>query len=262
MHKKVIVLLHGFPGNHRGLLDLANDLGDYRFIIPDLPACGFSEPLHKKHNLKNYSDWLNDFLEILSVEEVIIIGHSFGSRVALIFTNHYSKKVKQLILIAPVLKVEGLLDRIASLYFEITEMLPEYLQKIMISNGFGKKLGDMIIFKSANQRIHTEIIIRDIEEIKKLSPQVSNDLFDEFHKFSLIPFGKKIKIKSLIIAGELDRVAPLYSIQEFSQQLSGSTLEIMKNCGHLLPLEKPKITANIIRNWIEGVHPSTIDIIP
>lgn len=251
--KRVIILLHGFPGNHLGLIELANYIGgnNYRLIIPDLPACGFSDPLEKKHNLKNYSDWLNDFLENLSINEATIIGHSFGSRIALVFTNYYPKKVEKLVLITPVLKVDGLLNRVISIYYGITGMLPEYLQKIMLSNGFGKKVGDKIIFKSANPKIHEKIINRDIKEIKKIKPRVSIEIFNEFYKFNLISTGKEIKKHSLIIAGESDRISPLGPIRELVSQLSNVKLEIMKNCGHLLPLEKPKVTANIIKKWLK-----------
>jgi len=250
--KPAIILLHGFPGNHMGLISLANYIGDknHRLIIPDLPACGRSDSLNKKHNLKNYSDWLNDFLEALSIDQVIIIGHSFGSRIALVFTNYYPKRVKKLVLITPVLKVDGMLNRILSIYYGITGLLPEYLQKIMLSNGFGKKMGDKIIFKSSDFNIHKEIIDRDIEEIKKLKPQVSIEVFDEFYKFSLIPVGKEIKKDSLLIAGELDMISPLGPIREMSRQLPNVKLEIMKKCGHLLPLEKPEATAKIIKKWL------------
>ena len=73
-HKKeTIVLLHGFPGNHMGLIDVANNLGsDYRIIVPDFPACGESESLQEKHSLKNYADWLNLFLKSLNIKKGII----------------------------------------------------------------------------------------------------------------------------------------------------------------------------------------------
>ena len=248
--QEAIVLLHGFPGTHVGLSKLADYVPGYRLIIPDLPACGESEPLSKRHNLKNYSDWLNDFLEIVGVKEVTIIGHSFGSRIALVFANHYPKKVKKLVLIAPVLKVDGLFDRIISIYYGITGYLPEYLQKVLLSNGFGKKMGDLIIFKSSDPGTHKEIIDRDIREIKKINPRVSIEIFDEFYKFSLIPAGKKIRKDSLIIAGELDMISPLGPIKELAGQFPKVRLEIMKSCGHLLPLEKPKATADIINNWL------------
>jgi pimeloyl-ACP methyl ester carboxylesterase len=252
--QKVMILLHGFPGNHLGLIRLANHLGNnYRIIIPDLPACGSSELLEGKHNLKNYSDWLNDFLTKLSINEAIIVGHSFGSRIALVFSNYYPKKVRGLVLITPVLKVDGLFNRILSAYYGITGIMPKYLQKIMLSNEFGKKMGDLIIFKSSNRKLHQEIIDRDIKEIKKTKPQVSIEIFDEFYKFSLIPVGKEIKKDSLIIASDLDRISPLGPIEELAHQLPKVKLKIMKGCGHLVPLEKPKSTAMIIKKWLETI---------
>lgn len=249
--KNAIVLLHGFPGNHEGMTNMANCIGkEYRLIVPDLPACGESDLLDKKHNLKNYSDWLYDFLKSLDIREVIIIGHSFGSRLALVFANRYPAKVKKLVLITPVLKVEGLFNRIISIYYGITGFLPEYLQKMMLSNGFGKKMGDMIIFKSSDSKVHKEIISRDIKEIKRIKPQVTIEMFDEFYKFSLIPVGKTINKDSLIIAGELDRISPIGPIRELVRQLPKSKLEIMKGCGHLVPLEKPKAIASIIEKWL------------
>jgi pimeloyl-ACP methyl ester carboxylesterase len=251
---KVIILLHGFPGNHMGLIGLADRIGnDYRTIIPDLPACGLSDILEGKHNLKNYSQWLNDFIEKLSIDEAIIIGHSFGSRIALVFANYYPKKVKGLVLITPVLKVDGLLNRIISAYYGITGILPEYLQKIMLSNGFGKKMGDKIIFKSSNPKIHKEIIKRDIEEIKKTKPRVSIEIFDEFYKFSLISISREIKKDSLVIASDSDWVSPLGPIKELVRQLSNVELRIMKKCGHLVPLEKPKTTAFVIKKWLKDI---------
>jgi len=252
--QKAMILLHGFPGNHLGLIRLANHIGNnYRIIIPDLPACGSSDLLEGKHNLKNYSDWLNDFLIKLSIEEAIIIGHSFGSRIALVFTNHYPKKVKGLVLITPVLKVDGLFNRVLSAYYGITGLMPKYLQKMMLSNEFGKKMGDMIIFKSTNRKLHKEIIERDIKEIKKTKPQVSIEIFDEFYKFSLIPVGKEIKKESLIIACDQDRISPLGPIREVARQLPNVKLKIMKDCGHLVPLEKPKSTAMIIKKWLTTI---------
>jgi pimeloyl-ACP methyl ester carboxylesterase len=252
--QKTMILLHGFPGNHLGLIRLANHIGNnYRIIIPDLPACGSSDLLEGKHNLKNYSDWLNDFLIKLSIEEAIIIGHSFGSRIALVFTNHYPKKVKGLVLITPVLKVDGLFNRVLSAYYGITGLMPKYLQKMMLSNEFGKKMGDMIIFKSTNRKLHKEIIERDIKEIKKTKPQVSIEIFDEFYKFSLIPVGKEIKKESLIIACDQDRISPLGPIREVARQLPNVKLKIMKDCGHLVPLEKPKSTAMIIKKWLTTI---------
>ena len=122
----------------------------------------------------------------------------------------------------------------------------------MFSNGFGKKRGDRFISRPGSARLHAKIIQRDIKEIKKIPTRVSIDLFDEFHTANLAELGSKIKKESLIIAGDLDQVSPLSAVRELADNFHNGTLKIMKNCGHLVPLEKPLTTARFIKNWLEG----------
>ena len=248
--KKSIVLLHGFPGSHEGLVDMANGLKDYHLIIPDLPACGLSEPLPGKHNLDNYSLWLKGFLDSLSINSPILIGHSFGSRVGLIFCDKYPGKIKKLVLITPVVKMEGLVARFVSVEYEIAKILPQKFKKQWLSNRVHRKVGDIIIFKSVVGKRRQKLIERENNDIKKLDPKVNIELFDEFYKFNLLPVGKKIKNKSLVIAGELDEIASLDSVKKLAEELTNSNLVVMKKCGHVVVAEKPLTTAGIIRNWL------------
>ncbi|MEI6288510.1 MAG: alpha/beta hydrolase [bacterium] len=249
--KETIVLLHGFPGSHEGLLAMASGLGNYRLIIPDLPACGLSEQLEGKHNLENYSDWLNSFLKSLNIDSVIIVGHSFGSRVGLVFSSHYPQKVKRLVLITPVVKVEGLIARFVAVEYEIAKILPAYLRRSWLSNRVHRNIEKMILYKTASQKRRHELIAMETKELMHLNPQINIELFDEFYKFSLVPVGKRVKTKTLVIAGEFDEVAPLDSVQELEKQLIDSELVIMEKCGHIVVGEKPLTTAKIISKWLE-----------
>ncbi len=250
VQKEVAILLHGFPGTHEGLIDMARNLNDYHIIIPDLPDCGLSDPLGKNHTLKNYAMWLNDFMEKLSIKKSIIIGHSFGSRIALVFSAQYPKKVNQLILITPIVEVSGFLAVIASLYYGIAEKLSPYLQKKLLASRYYKQAGDMITFRSYNHQLHKKIIDGDIAELKHLNLKAHFELFNEYYKSSLLPISKKVTAKSLIIAGRLDEVAPLRSVQKLAKQLPDAVLDVMEHAGHFLPLEKPLETANIIMSWL------------
>jgi len=250
-HKESIVLLHGFPGSHGGLVDMANGFKDYRLIIPDLPTCGLSQPLSEKHNLENYSLWLSNFLKSLSINQTIIIGHSFGSRIALVFSGKHQEMVEKLVLIAPVMKVEGLVARFVSIEYRIAKILPQYLQKSWLSNPVHRKIGDMIIFKSVVGKRRQELVARENRDLERFDSKINIELFDEFYRFSLLPLGKKVKTKSLVIAGDLDEIAPLDSVKELAGQLIDSDLVIMKSCGHVVVAEKPLTTAGVIRNWLK-----------
>ena len=249
--KEVIVLLHGFPGCHKGLIEMAEGLNNYRLIIPDLPACGISDSLSGEHNLNSYSQWLYDFLEILSIKNPIIIGHSFGSRISLIFSIHYPELIKEIVLITPVVEVGGLIARFVSVEYGIAKILPKYLKEKWLSNNLHRKIGDLIIFKSASPKRIKKLMAREVEDYKNFNAEINMELFDEFYKFSLIEDGKKVKTKSLVIAGELDEIAPLNSVKKFAEQLTNSEFIIMKGCGHIVVAEKPLTTAGIIRNWLE-----------
>ncbi len=249
--KEVIIFLHGFPGNHSGLVDMANGFKNkYRLIIPDLPACGISEPLKEEHVLKNLAQWLNNFLNNLSIDKAIIVGHSFGSRLALVFCVDYPEKVQKLVLLTPVAKVDGFIDRIASLEYKTAKILPEKLRKVWLSNRVYQGAVHMVVFKTASAKRRKMLIERDIKEFSHFTPRVNIEIFDEFYNFSLIPTGQKVKIKSLIVAGDKDEVATMFSVRELVVAMNAE-LKVMKNSGHLVPLERPLATAKIIQKWLE-----------
>ncbi len=251
--KEVIVMLHGFPGNHMGLEDMENGFkNNYRLIIPDMPACGQTQPLLKAHTLENYAKWLHSFLESLNIGQVIVVGHSFGSRVSLVFAAHYQDKVKKLVLITPVVKLNGFIPRVASLKGKIAKMLPRYMQKYWLSNRLYQYAVKMIIFKSASPKRRDQITITDIKESKNLDVRATIEIFDEFYKFDLTPVAKKVNTVCLIVGGDKDEVATITSLRELLGNMSNAKLEIMKNSGHLLPLERPKATARIIESWLKS----------
>jgi len=248
--KKVVVLLHGFPGNHRVVTDMAEGLKDYRIIIPDLPACGESEPLEQKHILKNYSEWLNLFLKNLKIDSLSLIGYSFGSRVAVTFASERPETINKLVLITPVVKADSFIARLASLEYEIAEELPAFIQKTWLSNKVYHGISNMIIFKSASKKRRQYLIDNDAKEIKHLSTRANLDLFEEFFSSKPISEGKPIFIPTLVIAGDKDEIATVNSVKELCLRFKNSELIVVKNSGHIVVAERPKKIAGLIGKWL------------
>lgn len=248
--KNTIIILHGFPGSHTPLLDFANNLDNYRVIIPDLPANGESEKLDTKHTLKNYANWLNSFMANLNIKQAVIIGHSFGGRVSLIFAKCFPKKVQKLALITPVLKADGILAKLASLHFKMTRLLPEFLQKIWLYNRLYKAISRATIFKSASPERRKELNDMDDKTVNRLSMHVAFEIFDEFYRSNLVNGKEKVKTKTLIIAGDKDQVSPLKTIKKLAKTLPHAELTVVPGAGHILVLEEPIKTATIVKNWL------------
>lgn len=110
---------------------IAEELSDYRLIIPDLPGFGDSEALTTGHSIDDYLARTRYAFRrhIDGAEQSYIVGHSFGT----IITSHYAAlhpdSVKKLVLINPIgspaLESEQrFLVQLAILYYWLGRKLP------------------------------------------------------------------------------------------------------------------------------------------
>jgi pimeloyl-ACP methyl ester carboxylesterase len=251
--KSVVVFLHGFPGSHKGLVEMADGFTDHHLIIPDLPACGVSEPLRTHHSLEHYAAWLNDFLTTLSVDRAIIVGHSFGARIALRFSADHPRKVERLVLIAPVMKVDSFVGRLATLYYKFGDLLPPYLQEVWSNNTMYRGIGHTIIYKSASRERRRHLIDMDSIDAKHIDGRIAVQVFDDFYKHPSIAGNKKINTKTLFIACDQDEIATPDSVEKLYRRFTNAEMRIMKNSGHLVILERPITVGTVIREWLSGV---------
>ena len=85
---KDVVLLHGWGQNIEMMKPLADGLEDFcRCTIIDLPGFGeSSEPLESL-SIYEYTEVIEKLLKELNIVNPIIIGHSFGGRIAIIYAS-------------------------------------------------------------------------------------------------------------------------------------------------------------------------------
>src|SRR3990172_958643 len=98
--KYPIVILHGWGLSAKTFAPLVAEFKKQHFQMyaPDFP--GF-DSLHiptKPLTLANYADFLDRYFRKHHIEKPILIGHSFGGRVALKYQREYPKNVTALIL--------------------------------------------------------------------------------------------------------------------------------------------------------------------
>lgn len=59
-----------------------------------------------------------------------------------------------------------------------------------------------------------------------------------------------IKCPTLVMCGRQDALIPLEVQHELAAAIPGARLEIIDECGHLLPLEQPEHVTRILRDWL------------
>ncbi|XP_074280543.1 uncharacterized protein LOC141605602 [Silene latifolia] len=64
---------------------------------------------------------------------------------------------------------------------------------------------------------------------------------------------QEIKCPVLLITGDSDRLVPAWNSVRLSRAISGSELEIIKNCGHLAQEEKPDELISIVAKFLQRI---------
>ncbi len=62
----------------------------------------------------------------------------------------------------------------------------------------------------------------------------------------------EITCPSLIICGDEDKVCPSWISEETAKGIGGSTLLIIRNSGHMVPLEAPEEVSSALLAWLAG----------
>ena len=93
-----LIFLHGWGSNLHVFDKLVSQINeDYTIYQIDLPGFGESEILDS-YTIEQYAEYIYLFCLKLGIDKPILIGHSFGGRIAVKYSSLYS--VEKLILIS------------------------------------------------------------------------------------------------------------------------------------------------------------------
>ena len=158
-----ICFLHGWGGDSSNWKNIS---GEFESIALDIPGFGKSVPFEKSFSPKTYAEYLIDIIPD-SVE--IIVGHSYGGRIAV----HLSrlKKYKKIVVIAsPLLKVDKTKDSISIFKFykfihKLNLISDEKLEKIK------KKYGSED-YKNANKYLRDTLVMAVNDDLVQILPKI------------------------------------------------------------------------------------------
>ena len=221
-----LVFLHGWGQNIEMMKPVGDKIKNNRMIIIDLPGFGDSPEPNTIWSMYDYADMVHELLDSLDVSNPILLGHSFGGKISLIYASKY--KTNKLVLFGSPFK-----QNIKKLSTK-TKVLKS-LKKVPGLNkleGFAKK----------------HIGSRDY---KQASPFMRKILVDHVN-LDITEDVKKIKCPTLIIWGTLDEEVPLEDAYELEKLISDSAVIEYPGCSHYAYLENLGQTVNIIKNFIGG----------
>jgi len=226
-----ILCLHGWAVDHTMFEPTLNAFG-YAFRVSnlDLPGFGQSSMLDRPYNVDDYAEVIHQFCLELSITNPIIIAHSFGARIALVYASKY--EVCKLILTgAAGLKPKRGLDYYAKVY---TYKTLKHLAKHKLFKPYASKLSQR--FGSDDYQQTSGVLRQSFVLI------VNQDLR------SLLPL---IKCPTLLIWGEYDDSTPLWMGQVMAKEIPDAGLVVFEKDDHFAYWHQIDRFHRIINSFIQ-----------
>ena len=242
-----VVFLHGSGLDHTfwGLHSRFFAFRKYAVLVPDLPGHSHSEgaPLT---TIESMTDWLNDVLGALDVDNISLVAHSQGCLVALEYASRYPDKIRSVSFIA-----SGLATPVNAALIDAAENSPEDAIAMMLSWGFGpaghKHQGP----------IPGNSMIAGGRKVRR--GNVPGGLATDLRACDSYKNGKQaaamITGPIQVILGGQDRMAPRKATRELVDNLAAPEVHILDDVGHMVPLEAPDTTRSLLRDFIFANNP-------
>lgn len=215
-----IFFLHGWQQNSKSFLPLVPFLyRQFKLYLLDLPGFGKTPLSANLSSSADYARLVSQWLQKKQINKPVVVGHSFGGKVAALLASQYPKELDKLILIAP----SGIPH--PRWWYPLSAKIPPKVKQKL-------------------KPITKIVASRDFKEAGPLQPILKNIVQED-----LRPVFANIRVSTLIIWGKADQELPLVDGQEINRLIPNSQLKII-SAGHFPFWDQPKKTAQIINQFI------------
>lgn len=221
-----IVFLHGWGQNIEMMEPLEKYYRKYyNTLILDLPGFGNSSEPDYPWNVYDYVDFLKELFMSLKLNKIIIVGHSFGGRLGLIYSSIY--KVEKLVCLAsPYCKELTKLPLKTKIYKTLKKVF--FLK--WIANIMKNYIGSTD-YKNASE-VMKGILVKSI----------NIDMIDDV---------KKIECPTLLIWGTNDTAVPLKRAYELNKLIKDSGVVEYTGATHYAYLERLGNVVSVLDSFFD-----------
>ena len=221
---KDILLLHGWGQNIEMMKFIGDNFSDrFRITILDFPGFGQSEEPKEAWTIDKYSLMLEEFVKQTGIKKPIVMGHSFGGRVAIRYSAR--NNIDKLVLFgSPCIRTN-----------EDLSLKVKILKKLKTLPGMNK-FGEFM-----KQYIGSR-------DYKAASPIMRQTLVEVVNE-DLSKYAREIEEPTLLIWGEQDTEAPVSDAKELEKIMMDAALIILPGT-HYAYLENLARVITILDNFI------------
>lgn len=223
--KNTLVFLHGWGQNIEMMKPIALPfMNKDNVLLIDLPGHGKSEEPKDAWTLDEFADMLYALCNYLKIQNPVLIGHSFGGKISIIYASKY--KVSKLVLLSSPYKASVTKKSLKVKILKKVAKCPGFKK---IANYFKSKMGSTD-YKNATPMMRNILV-------KHVNTDTSENL-------------KKIIVPTIIIWGTNDQTVSINDAYEIEKLVKDGAVIPYENMDHFAYLEDKQKTINIINSLI------------
>ena len=222
-----IVFLHGWGQNIEMMKPIADPLqSDFNIVIVDLPGHGESSEPKCIWEVSDFVECIKQLLDKLNILKPILVGHSFGGKISLLYASKY--EVEKLVLFGSPFKKE----------IQQLSLKTKALKQI-------KKVPGINVFENfAKKHIGST-------DYKNASPMMRQILVATVN-LDITEYVKKITCPTLIVWGDNDEAVSLDRAYELESLIKDSAVIVYEGCTHYAYLENINQTIRIMKSFVRS----------
>ena len=222
---KDVLLLHGWGQNIQMMKPIGDNLcSNHRITIIDFPGFGESDEPSTPWTIDDYSLLIENLVRELNIRKPIVMGHSFGGRVAIHFSAN--NPIEKLVLFGSPCIREN--------------------KKLPLSTRILKKLKTLPGMDKLGEEMKKYIGSRDYKAASPIMRQTLVNVINE----DLSSYARKIEEPTLLIWGEVDTEAPVDDARELEKIMTDAALIILPGT-HYAYLENLGQVINILNSFLK-----------
>ncbi|MBX2895119.1 MAG: alpha/beta fold hydrolase [Cyclobacteriaceae bacterium] len=239
-----IIFIHGFPFNKwmwSRQLDSMKHL--YRCIAYDVRGHGQSQAGEKDFSMDLFGDDLLAFFDALKINKAVVCGLSMGGYIALNAIRKQPDRFAALLLVDTQCGAdtpEGREKRMKTIAFIKKNGLQVYadesLKNLFAAGSFQSRQQEVQFIHQTILNTPAEVICRTLQA-----------LADRKESCSYLP---KINTPVCVMVGIEDKLTPPDVAQKMADSITGSTLRVIENAGHLTNLEQPIAFNKVLADFL------------
>lgn len=242
-----LVLLHGWPTNHREWRRQLDTLSDeFTVVAWDAPGAGQSSDPPNTFRLADWADCLAEFIDALGLERPHVAGLSFGGGLALELFRRHPSVPRTLILTSAYAGWAGSFP---------AEIVQQRLQLMLRncdlpSDQWAPAWIKTLVAETASEEMVAEIMLI-ASEFHPAGTRVAMRAFAEADLRDVLPH---IDVPTLLLYGANDVRAPKDVWEPLHAGIRRSKLVVIPDVGHMIDIEAAERFNSEVRAFLRAVH--------